>query len=98
MTKLLKLTAPSEGVECAALQPRSLLLWLGPRDSVTKARMASSTYFGMIGKKPRSYRVIVFLAMPSLWASSRCVRPRLCETETEPLTAKLPAGQRNEAT
>src|SRR5262249_1894299 len=40
------------------------------------ALTASSTYFGMTGKKPRSYRVIVFRAMPSLSASSRCVRPR----------------------
>ncbi len=57
-------------------QPRLRFLPCPLTDSASNACTANSTYFGIVGKKPRSYRVMVFRAMPSLAASSCCVRPR----------------------
>ena len=66
-----------------ALRPRE-------RDSACSALTANSTYFGMTGKKPRSYRVIVFRAMPIFSASSLCVRSRrsLCFRSSRPVNQR----------
>lgn len=52
---------------------KRLVLYLLRFDAARSARRAltaSSTYFGIFGKKPRSYLVIVFRDMPSFAASS----------------------------
>ena len=48
----------------------SLVYFRAGRRSACKPLIASSTYFGTLGKNPRSYRVIVFRAMPSRSASA----------------------------
>lgn len=53
-----------------------------------RASVASSTYLGNTGNSARSYRVIVFRAIPN-----RSANLALRQTEKEPSFPKLPAGQ-----
>ena len=48
----------------------SLTYFRRGRRSDFKPSIASATYFGTMGSSPRSYRVIVFGAMPSRFASA----------------------------